>query len=105
MGGGGGGRHAPQPLNFCDLNIRSYIYYGLLDGKNVTPSPKSKHLPMPVLTLVPNWRSTPMVPIYIIILDPDERRPTTVRSNDTLVDTPFQLISGFFHVNQGVLCC
>ena len=26
-------------------------------------------------------------------------------SNDTLVDTPFQLISGFFHVNQGVLCC
>ena len=35
------------------------------------------------------------------------RRPTmtTVRSNDTLVDTPFQLISGFFHVNQGVLCC
>ena len=32
------------------------------------------------------------------------RRRTTVRSNDTLVDTPFQLISGFFHVNQGVLC-
>ena len=31
------------------------------------------------------------------------RRPTTVRSNDTLVDTPFQLISGFFHVNQDVL--
>ena len=30
--------------------------------------------------------------------------PTTVRSNDTLVDTPFQLISGFFHVNQGILC-
>ena len=29
---------------------------------------------------------------------------TTVCSNDTLVDTPFQLISGFFHVNQGVLC-
>ena len=27
-----------------------------------------------------------------------------MRSNDTLVDTPFQLISGFFHVNQGVLC-
>ena len=26
-------------------------------------------------------------------------------SNDTLVDTPFQLISGFFRVNQGVLCC
>ena len=25
-------------------------------------------------------------------------------SNDTLVDTPFQLISGFFHVNQGILC-
>ena len=44
------------------------------------------------------------VSIYIIILDPDER-PTTVRSNDTLVDTPFQLISDFFHVNQGVLCC
>ena len=42
---------------------------------------------------------------YIILLYPDERRPTTVRSNDTLVDTPFQLISGFFHVNQGVLCC
>ena len=31
------------------------------------------------------------------------RRPTTVRSNDTLVDTPFQLISGFFHVNK-VFC-
>ena len=29
---------------------------------------------------------------------------TTVGSNDTLVDTPFQLISGFFHVNQGILC-
>ena len=27
-----------------------------------------------------------------------------MRSNDTLVDTPFQLISGFFHVNQGVSC-
>ena len=26
-------------------------------------------------------------------------------SNDTLVDTPFQLISGFFHVNQGVQGC
>ena len=39
--------------------------------------------------------------IYIILLDPDERRPTTtLRSNDTLVDTPFQLISGFFHVNK-----
>ena len=42
--------------------------------------------------------------IYIILLYPDERRPMTVRSNDTLVDTPFQLISGFFHVNQGILC-
>ena len=29
----------------------------------------------------------------------------TMRSNDTLVDTPFQRISGFFHVSQGVLCC
>ena len=46
-----------------------------------------------------------LIIIYIIILDPDKRRQTTVRSNDTLVDTPFQLISGFFHVNQGVLCC
>ena len=27
-----------------------------------------------------------------------------MRTNDTLVDTPFQLISGFFHVNQGILC-
>ena len=27
---------------------------------------------------------------------------TTVRSSDTLVDTPFQLISGFFHVNKAV---
>ena len=27
-----------------------------------------------------------------------------MRSNCTLVDTPFQLTSGFFHVNQGVLC-
>ena len=26
-----------------------------------------------------------------------------MRSNDTLVDTSFQLISDFFHVNQGVL--
>ena len=42
--------------------------------------------------------------INIIILDPEEQ-PMTMRSNDTLVDTPFQLISGFFHVNQGVLCC
>ena len=42
--------------------------------------------------------------VYIILLYPDERRPTTMRSNDTLVDTPFQLISGFFHVNQGILC-
>ena len=25
-----------------------------------------------------------------------------MRSNDTLVNTSFQLISGFFHVNQGV---
>ena len=33
------------------------------------------------------------------------RRTTTMRSNNTLVDTPFQLVSGFFHVNQGVLCC
>ena len=50
----------------------------------------------------PNSTTDP--PIYIILLYPDERRPTTVRSNDTLVDTPFQLISGFFHVNQGILC-
>ena len=28
----------------------------------------------------------------------------TLGSNDTLVDTPFQLISDFFHVNQVVLC-
>ena len=28
---------------------------------------------------------------------------TTVSSNDTLVDTPFQLISDFFHVNK-VFC-
>ena len=27
-----------------------------------------------------------------------------MHSNDTLVNTSFQLISGFFHVNQGVLC-
>ena len=27
---------------------------------------------------------------------------TTMHSNDTLVDTLFQLISYFFHVNQGV---
>ena len=27
-----------------------------------------------------------------------------MHSNDTLIDTPFQLISDFFHVNQGVLC-
>ena len=33
-----------------------------------------------------------------------QTRKRTKRSNDTLVDTPFQLISGFFHVNQGVLC-
>ena len=29
---------------------------------------------------------------------------TTVHSNDTLVDTSFQLISDFFHVNQLVFC-
>ena len=28
----------------------------------------------------------------------------TLGSNDTLVDTSFQLISDFFHANQGVLC-
>ena len=28
----------------------------------------------------------------------------TLHSNDTLGNTPFQLISDFFHVNQGVLC-
>ena len=28
----------------------------------------------------------------------------TMRSNDTLVDTSFQLISDFFHVIQGALC-
>ena len=39
--------------------------------------------------------------LHNITLSP---RTTTVRSNDTLVDTPFQLISGFFHVNQGILC-
>ena len=52
----------------------------------------------------PLKRSVHGITIYIILLYPDERRPTTVRSNDTLVDTPFQLISGFFHVNQGILC-
>ena len=40
--------------------------------------------------------------LYNITLSQQTR---TMRSNDTLVDTPFQLISGFFHVNQGVLCC
>ena len=38
--------------------------------------------------------------ICIIILYPDQRRPTTVRSNGTLGNTPFQLISDFFHVNK-----
>ena len=47
-----------------------------------------------------------LIASYKILLYPDEQRRTmTLRSNDTLVDTPFQLISGFFHVNQGVLCC
>ena len=32
------------------------------------------------------------------------QQTTTMHSNDTLVDTPFQLISEFFHVNQGILC-
>ena len=36
--------------------------------------------------------------IYIIILYPDEQRQ--MRSNDTLGNTPFQLISDFFHVNK-----
>ena len=27
-----------------------------------------------------------------------------MRSNDTLGNAPFQLISDFFHVNQGVQC-
>ena len=44
-------------------------------------------------------------PIYLHNNTRSRRTTTTVRSNDTLVDTPFQLISGFFHVNQGVLCC
>ena len=56
-----------------------------------------------------------LIPLSVNLIGPYEenilynitlsRRTTTVRSNDTLVDTPFQLISGFFHVNQGVLCC
>ena len=33
-------------------------------------------------------------------LSPRQRLTTTVRSNDTLVDTSFQLISDFFHVNK-----
>ena len=38
---------------------------------------------------------------YIIILYPDKRRPTTMCGNDvTLGNTPFQLISDFFHVNK-----
>ena len=40
-----------------------------------------------------------LLSIYIIIYS---IQTTTMCSNDTLVDTPFQLISGFFHVNQGV---
>ena len=43
------------------------------------------------------WNSTLILKqtllVYIIILDPDDRRTTT------LVDTPFQLISAFFHVS------
>ena len=42
------------------------------------------------------------IAIYIILLYPDND-PTTVRSNDTLGNTPFQLINDFFHVTQGVL--
>ena len=38
--------------------------------------------------------------IATLHLTRSRRRTTTVRSNDTLVDTPFQLISGFFHVNK-----
>ena len=43
----------------------------------------------------------------IIILYNINSIPTTMKTNDlhsddTLGNTPFQLISGFFHVNQGV---
>ena len=39
---------------------------------------------------------------YIILLYPDERRPCVAMT--PWLTPPFQLISGFFHVNQGVLC-
>ena len=40
--------------------------------------------------------------LHNITLSRRRRRPTTMTmcSNDTLVDTPFKLISGFFHVNK-----
>ena len=38
---------------------------------------------------------------YIILLYPNDEDPTTVHSNDTLVDTSFQLISDFFHLRLG----
>ena len=41
--------------------------------------------------------------IYIIIHDDD--RAYVCMQHHTLVDTSFKLISDFFHVNQGVLCC
>ena len=42
--------------------------------------------------------------IYIIILDPNDDNHAYVCNITPWLTTPFQLISGFFHVNQGVLC-
>ena len=41
---------------------------------------------------------------YLHNITLSQRTTMTMPSNDTLVDTPFQLISDFSHVNQGVLC-
>ena len=40
--------------------------------------------------------------LYNITLSPLPPPPPPNGSNDTLGNTPFQLISDFFHVNQGV---
>ena len=70
-------------MNFMDsTNLRPHNGFVLLRG-----SPSLRHL---------------LAILYNITLS---QGMMTMCSNDTLVDTPFQLISGFFHVNQGVLCC
>ena len=123
-GGGGGGLHRgaggrlppPPPPNFRLqykgvpksplLSLFCNSVYWLKPHNNVNSRPpKLAVLPPPCYIIVLTSPSH-LFPHELIILHNNtlSRRTMTMRSNDTLVDTPFQLISGFFHVNQGVLC-